>query len=570
MPLVSRLSPIARHHGEEGGVPGPTPGTYRDEVLLDAPIAYYKMGDTAGTTCTDVSGNARDGVFSGTYTLGQPGALSVDGSLCVRFNTGPATVAGATWARLNGSFSLEFWVLIITDPPASTFPGVMKFGSNADGWLVFYGPARQISLRRDNIVRNNSFIQLPAAASTTWSHVVITYDEPTTTLKGYLNGANLSAFTHTSASWADSASTGDLKIGQGDNAAHGDHRIDEVAIYDTVLSATRVLDHFNAAGQIPDPGGGAGGGGETPPPPGSGGVTPLATLDTFTITPVSNYSQGGEGPLPPYQWSSAWTAANGGTYWSHSNSNASAHGVVMVNDPGSLTSSVTGTTRKVVKVTADEARYLTQGTSYVRSEIRGPAMFGLNDDRWIIFEIFVPVGTPTMPSQTNFWTLYSIFGSPYQGSAQSSFHMKRNLAGTGNDIGWSLTNGTMIWRTPATQGVWHIIARRIVFSTDATVGYSKIYHSVRSATTPWAPTSALTIQTIEGGGIGPTTQRFYKTLDTAINWNGSSKNHPDFKVYHTGGIFGSSGLTSLYFARHRVYTGATALADIDPFTTGLR
>ena len=83
----------------------------------------------------------------------------------------------------------------------------------------------------------------------------------------------------------------------------------------------------------------------------------------------------------------------------------------------------------MIKLNADESK--SNGT-YVRVEIRGKAQFGPGMDRWVTSEVFVPNDTPTIPSSSRFWTIESIFGPVLGVGARASFHLKRNIAGTGN------------------------------------------------------------------------------------------------------------------------------------------
>jgi hypothetical protein len=286
---------------------------------------------------------------------------------------------------------------------------------------------------------------------------------------------------------------------------------------------------------------------------------PLWSGDTFRIRSTAT-------DLPPYLFSSA-SGPHAGWLQPHSNTNPDVDGVSVVDDPAGLTSSgPPHGIRKVIKVTTDEQRAF--AGRYVRTELRGPELFRPGDDRWVIAELYIPRDTPVMPEDRHaFWTVLSIFGSPYAGSSPNAFHLARNRAGTGNDIVWELPNGIPIWRTPATRGVWHVLARRIEFSSDPLKGHSEIWYSESrpdgSLKTPLAR------QLVGGdGGVPLTYRRHYATLDPAHNWNGTA-NHPDLKNYHTANMWPDKEFLSLYFARHRVYDGAVPVEQIDPYSTGL-
>lgn len=226
--------------------------TYTRAVLADSPLGYYHLGETSGTTMADSSGNARDGTYTGTYTLGQTGLVGAMGTdKSVRFNQGPGSVADATWHRLNTDFTIEFWFKMNTDPAASTFPGIIRRGSGSlGGWAVFYNSSRQLNFRRDTGAGRSSDstgLLLPTTASGATAYFAITYNEAATTLKFYKDGSEVVAARNTAASWTDTTLASALTFGIGDTAGQGDHTLDEVAIYGTELSSARISAHYAAA-----------------------------------------------------------------------------------------------------------------------------------------------------------------------------------------------------------------------------------------------------------------------------------------------------------------------------------
>jgi hypothetical protein len=276
----------------------------------------------------------------------------------------------------------------------------------------------------------------------------------------------------------------------------------------------------------------------------------LWTGDVFSIDPTGVY-HGGEGALPPYQWSSA-SGPDGGWFRPHSNTESNGHGATVVDDPTHLS-------RKVIQANADERK---DNGTYVRMEVRGKPQFGPGMDRWVIYEVFLPTDTPTL-TRSGWWTIMSIFGPPYNGASQNSFQLRRNASGTGNDLRWLTPSGSTLWSRRAATGVWHIVARRIFSSTDASDGFSELWYSRRDAC--GTPTTPLTRQTLSD----KTYRRYYKTLDPSINWNGHSLNHGALTNYHRADMWPGRKFTSLSFARFRVYDGLTPVRRLDPYYTGL-
>src|SRR6516164_8157891 len=77
---------------------------YSSVVLAKGPVGYWRLGEGAGPTASDSSGNGYDGVYLGNPTFGQLGAIAGD----------PDTAIG-----LNGPDSRDY--VEIADPDSSAF-----------------------------------------------------------------------------------------------------------------------------------------------------------------------------------------------------------------------------------------------------------------------------------------------------------------------------------------------------------------------------------------------------------------------------------------------------------------
>src|SRR5207248_8254630 len=126
-------------------------GAYSTTVLADGPVAYWRLGETAGTAIADSSGNGRTGTASGGVTLGVPGALTGDPNTAVAFDgsTGKVTVPDATALRLNGTFPVGFFAKLTTF--ANTWPGLMDKGPSytSNGWLIWYSSDGTVWFKRN-------------------------------------------------------------------------------------------------------------------------------------------------------------------------------------------------------------------------------------------------------------------------------------------------------------------------------------------------------------------------------------------------------------------------------------
>jgi hypothetical protein len=219
--------------------PPPPAPAYASAVLADQPVAYWRLGESSGTTAVDSSGHV-NGTYASGVTLGQPGALSSDSNTSALFNgsSGSVNVADSAALRLNGAFTVEFWAK--QKSFVNSWPGLMVKGpsANATGYLIWYSSNGALHFKRNNVD-----IATPAGmfTSTAWHHYAVTYDGAT--LRWYVNGQLVSS---KAVAFPANTGTAMLQLGRGDQ--YGNEFIDEVAIYPAALSASRIGAHYAAAG----------------------------------------------------------------------------------------------------------------------------------------------------------------------------------------------------------------------------------------------------------------------------------------------------------------------------------
>lgn len=215
--------------------------TYSSIVKADSPLAYWRLGETNGTLAADSAGS-RNGEYKNAPSLGLPGALNSDANTAAGFvGAGHRVdVADDASLRMNSSFSIEFWAKL--NSYVNTYPGLIRKGSSgstATGFLVFYGSDLRPTFKRAGIAKKTS---TGAALSTnTFRHYVVTYDEPTQTMKWFVGGVLDGTF---SVSLPDSVDASAFQLGRGDH--YGNHVMDEVAVYGSALSPGRVAAHHEA------------------------------------------------------------------------------------------------------------------------------------------------------------------------------------------------------------------------------------------------------------------------------------------------------------------------------------
>jgi hypothetical protein len=216
---------------------------YSQTVLVDNPIGYWRLDETAGTTANDSSGNGRNGTYTGGFTLNQPGAIS-SGDPAVLLNGSGGRIDNilGTAFNLPNNFSVEAWV-----KQAST-NGVQQMISN--GSIGFEITNGQVEVTFFGIQDIFTGINVPQDGK---FHQVVETVDSTNHVTVYLDW--LSRFTSTFVSGALSTSN-PLALGAlpgGGEPFNG--VLDEPAFYNHVLSGASVLAHFQAAGAaaVPEP-----------------------------------------------------------------------------------------------------------------------------------------------------------------------------------------------------------------------------------------------------------------------------------------------------------------------------
>lgn len=232
--------------------------TYQQTVLADSPYAYYPLKDTSGTVATDISPNARHGTYESAAALatgalfgsGTPYAV-LDGAAesYIDIAAAAAFCAGETWTaecwanvssfaqhNLDNSNTGVTFLNNIANASPTNIP------SAGFDWATFGSTFMLWQSASSGAGVQSSTGTVPAVDAL--MHVVMTYDNGA--LAMYLNGESL----HTATGVVNATAEAGLQIGVPSwvgGAFVG--TIGEVAVYNTALSADRVLSHFNAAQQ---------------------------------------------------------------------------------------------------------------------------------------------------------------------------------------------------------------------------------------------------------------------------------------------------------------------------------
>ncbi|MDZ7616949.1 MAG: LamG-like jellyroll fold domain-containing protein, partial [Patescibacteria group bacterium] len=252
---------------------------YRDVVLADSPVAYWRLDETGSPFVSQV------GAYSGSdvghvVTTGISGPQAAaylgfeSGNQGVGVANTPDNVVASNYISVNhaaalnpgaGNWSVEAWIYIpSTDRPTSGESWIVaKMGTTAgnyvrDGYALSFnfGTLRPSLTVRDS---DNTYadavlgVSGPALATDTWYHLVATLERGTgtsATVKMYVNSTAGSTVNSASSAVLDKPleSVQPLAIGSSSNGRYGFWgQIDEVAVYNRALTAAQVAAHFAAA-----------------------------------------------------------------------------------------------------------------------------------------------------------------------------------------------------------------------------------------------------------------------------------------------------------------------------------
>jgi hypothetical protein len=232
---------------------------YGQIVLADHPIGYWRLDESSGTVAHDYLGTN-----NGSYTnvlLNQPGNNLIDTHKSARFGqlssansfVGNVPIDFATSG--NASFTVEAWV---NGGAQSTDCGLITKGTGAGGEQFNLDCGAANHAFRFFVRDANGGVHLANGTlgpNGTWRHIVGVCDEANGSVILYVNGVANASGTITAGSGllssANPVSFGSRQSGTGAYDAQFVGNMEEVAIYNYVLTPARILAHYSAATNRP-------------------------------------------------------------------------------------------------------------------------------------------------------------------------------------------------------------------------------------------------------------------------------------------------------------------------------
>lgn len=222
---------------------------YRAAVMNDEPVAYWRLGEASGTTMSSETGSNHGAYVSG-ITLGEPGAIpgnTAAGENTSGFGAGVSGLTGFAHgtSESTSDFTVETWVKTAATGAQTAFQWgtsgneFASVGRVAGGYPVIY-LASDVGASETLVVYSTTSV-----ADDEWHHVVYTYDGSGDAAGAeiWIDGepAPMVVFSDTlDGQFANSTATALLAYSPSGSL------LDEVAIYDEVLSGSRINAHLDA------------------------------------------------------------------------------------------------------------------------------------------------------------------------------------------------------------------------------------------------------------------------------------------------------------------------------------
>jgi len=225
---------------------------YKNLVLADGAVGYWRLGETSGTQATDELGT-NHGTYTNTPTLGSNGVLSGDTDTSVTFtaaNSEYVTMGDVLDFERTDPFSLECWFKINTPGLTDRLIAKINFSSPFEGYQIVNHASGYMRFDLINGSGNNITVITVATGfdDGEWHHVVLTYDGSSSAagVNIYVDGVDEPLTITADTLSATTLTTNALTIISMNGAgSYSDTTVDEAAIYDIELTQPQAEHHYN-------------------------------------------------------------------------------------------------------------------------------------------------------------------------------------------------------------------------------------------------------------------------------------------------------------------------------------
>ena len=218
---------------------------YSSVILADQPSGFWQLGETAGTTAVDSSGNGLNGTYTGGFTLGKPGGVANDPHTSVGFDgsTSYADMGNPASLTYTTQFTVEAWVF----PTSAGNNGIIVNHENEYEIAVWPNGDLQwaVANTTPGWAWHDTHITIPIGQ---WTFVDWVYN-PGGVINTYVNGTLGESFAGAGNIGNAGVGTNNFRIGG--RQSGGQYflgQIEDVAVYNYALTQGQIVNHFATAG----------------------------------------------------------------------------------------------------------------------------------------------------------------------------------------------------------------------------------------------------------------------------------------------------------------------------------
>lgn len=226
-------------------------GRYVDEVLADSPLLYWRLSETTGTVAADASGHGRTGTFTdgggGAINLGQasPLVLNEPSDRAIQFVPIGFVISAASTAFDTASMTAEAWIHPTSGSTNKHGVASVMNASGGDRWYVRFQPVTgEVEIYHGG----STYLSGVMVPFNVWTHLVVTFNSADSKYRIYVNGVLAAT---SSASSLGGATNCPVTAGHNNAGGAGSEAFvggfDELAVYGTALSGTRIAAHYAAS-----------------------------------------------------------------------------------------------------------------------------------------------------------------------------------------------------------------------------------------------------------------------------------------------------------------------------------
>ena len=224
---------------------------YRDVILADNPIMYWRLGESSGSVAYDETANHRDATYIHNPFFGLRGGIRNDPNTAVGFNGFNQYALWAPSMSYSGSYAVEAWVRLRRNPSPDAGPTFFNTRSligeyTFDFQLVEFEGIHQVHIDAGDGSQWlwNGYAPFDFQVGP-WYHLVAVVTPSGATI--YANGGPIGSTSFSGTPLLFDPSH-EVQLGTDTRYDftwfHG--KIDEVAVYDYALTADQIAVHYAA------------------------------------------------------------------------------------------------------------------------------------------------------------------------------------------------------------------------------------------------------------------------------------------------------------------------------------